>query len=85
MKTEKAKEEAILRAYQTTEEANQTQEELLHMKEQAKLSSDKSQLNESPTNVMRSWQHLRNLDQDLAEKKYSDLPEDAQKPKKEKE
>lgn len=79
MKTEKAHKEAILRAHQTTEEANQAQEELLHFNEKSRQSADSTQLHESPANLMQSWHNLRNLDQDLAENKYSDLADDINK------
>jgi CRISPR/Cas system-associated endonuclease/helicase Cas3 len=76
MRAKKVLKEAILRTHQTTEKANQTQEQLLHMEQQAKEILDQPQLNESPKNLIRSWYNLRNLDQNLAENKYSDLSDD---------
>lgn len=74
MKTKKAYEEAILRAHQNSEEENQAQENLLHYQDKDNKSTpnnsqETTELHESPTHLMKSWKNLRNLDQDLADKK----------------
>ncbi len=72
MKTNKSYKEAILRAYATEKDSEQTQEHLFKLKQQAKNPQPDSHTKEntvieSSKNIMQSWLNLRGLDQNLSD------------------
>lgn len=80
MKAKKPIDEAILRAHNASGQETQSQEELYAMRvpqnpNPATHPLAEAPLNESHTNLMQSWQHLRGLDSKLAATKYKDMAE----------
>ena len=77
METNKSLNEAIFRAYPATEKINQSQHKLSSMgsPDDASYTSNTHQapLNESHVNLMQSWMNLRDMDNELAETKFSDM------------
>lgn len=75
MKADKALKEALFRSHQATEKANQAQSELYNMgadaesQDAAKSATAQPKLNETPRNVLQSWDTLRQLDEELESKK----------------
>jgi hypothetical protein len=71
MKTNKSYKEAILRAYTTEKDSDQSQGLLFGLRQQVKGSkfvtnTKESKVIESPKNIMQSWLNLRGLDQNLS-------------------
>lgn len=78
MKPDKSLDEALFRSHSATEKANQAQHQLYKMRaadeKQGSVppASPLAELHESPKNLIQSWQTLRQLDADLANKKAAD-------------
>ena len=79
MEPKKSLDEAILRAHPSTEKITQPQEKLFSMERPDQTSymnnAHQAPLNESHINLMHSWMNLRNMDNELAETKNSDMNE----------
>jgi hypothetical protein len=78
MKPDKSLDEALFRSHSATEKANQAQHQLYNMRtadeKQGTVppASPPAELHESPKNLIQSWQTLRKLDEELADKKAAD-------------
>jgi hypothetical protein len=74
MKPDKSLEEALFRSHQATEESNQEQSKLYNMgsgpenPEAQQSTTSQPELRETPRNLLQSWDTLRQLDEELADK-----------------
>jgi len=66
MKTDKSKEEAVLRAHQSIEGNQQDQEKLLHPTADKDTNNPAAALNESHQKKMENYHNLRKMDVELA-------------------
>ncbi|MBD1396763.1 hypothetical protein H9Q13_06260 [Pontibacter sp. JH31] len=75
MEPDKSLKEALLRSHQATEKANQEQHMLYNMGTGAdnpnpdQANAHQPKLHETPRNLIQSWDTLRQLDEELANKK----------------
>ncbi|MDX5418977.1 MAG: hypothetical protein LPK09_07160 [Hymenobacteraceae bacterium] len=75
MEPDKSLKEALLRSHQATEKANQAQHQLYNIgtgaenPTHAQPEEHQRKLHETPRNLIQSWDTLRQLDEELANKK----------------
>jgi hypothetical protein len=68
--------EALLRSHQATEQHNQEQSKLHGMStgDTGQTEQPTPELNEKPSNLLRSWDTLRQLDEELGSKDHDPNP-----------
>lgn len=82
MEADKSLQDALLRSHQATDEANQDQHQLHHMAAntgEKHTAKPQPELHETPHNLLKSWDTLRKLDEELA-REEANAESKAQKP-----
>jgi hypothetical protein len=71
MEPDKSLQDALLRSHLATDEANQDQHQLHHMAAgsgEKHIAKPQPELHETPHNLLKSWDTLRKMDEELARK-----------------